>query len=97
MDAASPYRYPDADIIEALNLGLMEARRLRPDLFMMNGFTSANLTGTGDTVVLDRMYRPALVYYIVGRMEVRDGEGDKDQRAAAMLNKFTAQLVTTSA
>ena len=29
-----PYRYPDDDLIDALNIGLLEARRLRADLFL---------------------------------------------------------------
>ena len=33
-DEVAPFRYPDDDIVDALNIGLMEARRLRADLFL---------------------------------------------------------------
>lgn len=33
-DQIEPYRYPDVDLVEHLNMGLMEARRLRPELFL---------------------------------------------------------------
>ena len=33
-DEIAPYRYPDDDLIDALNIGLLEARRLRADLFL---------------------------------------------------------------
>ena len=29
-----PYRYSDADVVENLNMGILEARRLRPELFL---------------------------------------------------------------
>ena len=33
-DEFTPYRYPHDDLIDALNIGLQEARRLRADLFL---------------------------------------------------------------
>jgi hypothetical protein len=94
-DEQEPYRYPDADMIEALNIGLMETRRLRADLFLpafdVPFLASAD---TNTPVAMDQMYRSALVYYIVGRMQLRDDEPTVDQRAASLLQKFTAQLLT---
>lgn len=97
-DEVSPYRYPDDDIVDALNLGLLEARRLRADLFLpLFDVPWADPSGTIDTtfeVTLDPMYRPALVYYVVGRMQLRDDEPTTDQRAGALMQKFTAQLLS---
>ena len=45
-------------------------------------------------VSFDPMYRQSLVYYMVGRMQLRDDEGTTDARAGALLTKFTAQLLT---
>lgn len=89
------YRYPDADILRALNIGLLEARRLRPELFFpfkdaIPTFVAVNT----DPVAFDQQYRSALVYYIVGRMELRDSENDKDSRAGALLALFRAQLIS---
>ncbi|HVQ52141.1 MAG TPA: hypothetical protein VMS92_19020 [Mycobacterium sp.] len=97
-DQIVPYRYPDADLVDALNVGLMEARRVRADLFLpvftMPWFDPSGTIDTTKAVPLDPMYRSSFVYYIVGRAQLRDDEGTTDQRAAALLTKFTAQLLT---
>lgn len=99
-DEYTPYRYPQDDLIDALNIGLLEARRLRADLFLP-AFTipwfDPTLTGTTDLAVkvpLDPMYRQSLVYYMVGRMQLRDDESTVDARAASLMTKFTAQMLT---
>jgi hypothetical protein len=33
-DAVSPYRYPDTTLLSALNIGLSEMSRIRPDMFL---------------------------------------------------------------
>jgi hypothetical protein len=33
-DAVSPYRYPDSNLLFALNIGLHEMSRIRPDMFL---------------------------------------------------------------
>lgn len=90
---ASAYRYPTADLVEALNLGLMEMRRLRPDLFLKDYAVATYVPGTlGATVKLDLMYRMTLVYYMIGHMQLRDDEPTVDQRAGSFLQKFVQQL-----
>jgi hypothetical protein len=96
-DEVAPYRYPDIDLVEALNIGLQEARRLRADLFLplfnRPYFDPVTYTAA-DLVPMDEMYRSSLVYYIVGRMQLRDDEPTTDQRAAGLLQKFTQQMLT---
>jgi hypothetical protein len=97
-DEVVPYRYPDDDLVDAMNIGLLEARRLRADLFLpLFDIPWVNPSGTIATstlVPMDPMYRSSLVYYMVGRMQLRDDEPTTDQRAASLLQKFTAQLLT---
>lgn len=97
-DEVAPYRYPDDDLVDALNIGLLEARRLRADLFLpLFDIPWVDPSGTIDTTTLvpmDPMYRPSLVYYIVGRAQLRDDEATTDQRAAGLMQKFTSQLLT---
>lgn len=98
-DTVSPYRYADADIVSALNIGLLEARRLRADLFYpfdmdIGAYSTAQL---GAGVTMDFQYRSALLYYIIGRIELRDGEPDKDVRAAALLKTFVGQMISLGA
>jgi hypothetical protein len=103
-DEVTPFRYEDDDLVGALNIGLMEARRVRADLFLPIGdvpyfappadHVAADATLRGTAVPLDKMYRSTLVYYIVGRAQLRDDESTTDQRAAALITNFTAQLLT---
>lgn len=97
---SNAYRYPDKDLVEALNIGLMEARRLRPDLFLpLFEVPFVDTAGTIDKAVkitLDPMYRSSLVYYVVGRAQLRDDEPTTDQRAGGLLQKFLAQMLTIS-
>lgn len=102
-DEIAPYRYPQDDLIDALNIGLLEAMRIRADLFLplfqipWLDPTKTTTTDLNKPVTLDPMYRPALVYYIVGRAQLRDDEPTTDQRAGALLTKFTTQLLAVSA
>jgi hypothetical protein len=91
------YRYPTEDLVEALNMGILEARRLRPDLFQgsfqtsLPSFSAGSLTAT---VSIDPQYRVAFVYYICGQAQLRDDENVQDSRAVTFLNKFTSQMLT---
>ena len=99
-DQITPFRYPDADLVAALNIGLAEARRLRPDLFLPSFaipyFTTLAADG-GKAVAIEVQFRSAFVYYLVGRMQLRDDESTTDARAASLLNKFIGQLMTVQA
>jgi len=100
LDEIEPYRYPTAHIIDALNMAIGEARRLRPDLFTRYFRTDLPDYDLGDLtedVPVDAMYRRAFLYYVVGHMHLRDEENTQDSRASAMLNKFVAQLTTIQA
>lgn len=93
-DEVVPYRYSDLDLLEALNVGLLEARRLRPDLFLGRAVAVPDYPYNPDQAVdVDQQYRPALLYYVVGRISARDEETTQESRANAFLGKFTAQML----
>lgn len=97
LDQNIPYRYPDLDLVEALNMGILEARRLRPELLKSYFNTSLPDFSTGSmgaSVPIDPMYRVAFVYYICGQAQLRDEENTQDSRAAVFLNKFMSQMIT---
>lgn len=100
LDQVGPqYRYPDDDLLQALNIAVMECRRLRPDVFQtyFNATpTLPSFTTMDDAVPIDPMYRMAFVYYIVGHAQLRDDENEEDARAGMFLNKFAASLVTSN-
>jgi hypothetical protein len=100
LDTVAPYRYSDTDLVENLNMGILEGRRLRPDLFKSYFRTSLPDYSAGSLTVavdIDPMFRVAFVYYICGMAQLRDDENSQDSRAVTFLNKFTAQLLSIAA
>ena len=93
-DEVAPHRYPELDLIQAFDIALMEARRIRPDLFLGRFGNLPRAYSADQPLEIDPMYRPTFVYYIAGRAQLRDAEGAQDQRASALMNKFVAQLLT---
>lgn len=99
-DQFEPYRYPDSDLVEALSEGILEARRLRPDLllsFFRTSLPDFSTTNMAQSVAIDSQYRVAFVYYICGQAQLRDDENTQDSRAAYFLNKFVSQLLSIQA
>ena len=99
-DTRVPYRYPDGEIITALNIGMQEAYRLRSDLFLgALDFTIPDFDPAGGSVLtqpvpMEKGYRSSFIYYVVGRIQLRDQEDSTDQRAGALLQKFVGQMLT---
>lgn len=99
-DTVAPYRYTDANLVSALNMAFLEARRLRPDLFLGTGLRNepSSFTAVNNTAVnLDPQYRAAFVYYMCGQTQIMDEETTQDARATVFLNKFTSQLLSIAA
>lgn len=99
-DEVEEYRYSTASLIDALNIGLMEIRRMRPDIMKAYYRTAIPTYTTSDTstaVPLTDMYRSALLYYICGQAQMRDDEATQDARAGAFMQKFVGQLLTVAA
>lgn len=96
-DTSTPYRYSDADLVLALSLAMLEARKVRPDLFL-DRFDDIPSFETNDAteVEMDEQYRTAVLYYIVGHAQLRDDEDTQDARAGALLAKFTSQMLSLS-
>ena len=96
-DTVVPYRYSDEELVGNLNEAMMLARMKRPDLFL-SAITDAvpeyDFGSPSDLVVMDQQYRLAFVLYMVGFAQLRDEEGAQDQRALALTEKFTQQLMT---
>lgn len=95
LDEVEPYRYPTADLVDALNMGILEARKIRPDLFLAKFRTvlpSYSASTLSAAVEIDPMYRVPFVYYIVGMVQLRDDEATQDQRASGFLATFETKL-----
>jgi hypothetical protein len=100
LDQVPPYRYSEVDLVENLNMGVLEARRLRPDLlksYFRSSLPDFSTSSMAAAVNIDPQYRVAFVYYICGMSQLRDDENVQDSRAVTFLNKFTAQLLSIAA
>jgi hypothetical protein len=93
-DVVPPYRYTDPELLSTLNMGMLEARKIRADLFL--GVASVPTYSAVDTtaVVMDQQYRVSFIYFMAGHAQLRDEEDTQDSRAAAFLAKFSSQLTT---
>lgn len=93
-DLIAPYRYTDLELLSTLNMALLQARKLRADLFL--GVTTVPSYSAVDAtaVAMDQQYRTSIVYFMTGHAQLRDEEDTQDSRAAGLISKFTAQLTT---
>jgi hypothetical protein len=96
-DVIPEYRYDDASLVRALNETLLDARRLRADLFVFNikvdGQTQA-FTAVDDTYVdMEPQFRFGVVAGICAHALMRDQEDVQDIRAGAFLNMFNSVFI----
>ena len=93
------YRNSNEDLMRWFNNGVLEIRRLRPDIFInlydvdVPTYTTDNLT---DNYPYDEQTTTALAYFIAGNNEMKDDEHVETGRAVALVNQFKQLLLTAS-
>jgi len=96
-DLVPDYRYTDKSMLTALNVALLEARRIKPELFVYDIDVSGQVhafNAVDDTYVdFEPQFRLALLHGMIGHALERDQEDYQDQRATAFLALFTQGLV----
>lgn len=96
-DLVPPYRYDDPSLLTGMNVALLEARRIKPELFVYNWEADGQVQSfqeVDDTYVdIEPQFRPAIVHGLIGHALKRDQEDYQDQRATAFLALFTQGLV----
>lgn len=96
-DEVPEYRYKDPSLLRALNITLLEARRMRADLFVYNLSVKGQVqsfTAVDDTYVnIEPQFRQAIVHGLCGHALERDSEDYMDLRASTFLNLFSVGLV----
>lgn len=94
-------RFPDADLVSALNEAILQVRAKRPDAFLGYGLRKPvpvyALPADAATIfpIEDMFYSP-LLFYVVGRSELTEDTFSDDSRAVTLMSKFTAQLLRVS-
>lgn len=95
-DTIAPFRYDDPSLLTALNLTLLETRRLRPDLFVYRSHQQVKVpsfTSNDDTEVeIEPQFRLALVYGVLAHALARDQEDVQDARASTFMDTFQYML-----
>ena len=95
LDRRRPYRYSDEELLTALNASLLEARRVRADLFVTrygNEVPSYDAV-TSEPFCMEPQFRMAFVYGTTAHALARDDEDVQDVRANSFLAKFQAGLL----
>jgi hypothetical protein len=98
LDTISPYRYDDASLIIAMNVTLLEARRIRPDLFVYNRCEDGRQvqhiqTKDGTKIQMEDQFRLGILHGMVGHALERDQEDIQDERAATFMGIFNGILL----
>lgn len=99
-DKISPYRYSDAELLVAMNVTLLDTRRLRPDLFLGDGTTTTlsliqSFAVLDTTVVnIEQGFRLAVLFGLCAHALARDQEDVQDARSAAFMKLFRDKMLT---
>ena len=108
-----PYRYEDQQVIDALNTGISEMGRIRPDIFIdlkyQRPLRKGDINeGVPTPFTVDDITAATLVpvpskvltplqWYINGWLQLTDNNDTTDQRAQAFLVKFNTELLGLTA
>lgn len=95
---ATSYRNPDTEIKSAIGLGILEMRRLRPDLFVFG--TTPNIksdTPNATAIGVEEPHRLSLLYFTVGQVGLKDEEEGAEARSGSFMRSFVAKLLSVAA
>ena len=96
LDTLAPYRYDDPSLLVAFNVALLEARRVRADLFVYTSATVPYYTAVDATPVpLEQQFRLAMVFGTTAHALTRDQEDVQDARATTFMGLFYDILLGT--
>lgn len=95
-DQSTPYRHSDAKLVSYYNHALLEANRLRPDLFLATSgsvtkYTEADITAETAFPVTD-FYITPVSEYMAGLAALEDDEFAVDGRAVVLLQTYRRAL-----
>jgi hypothetical protein len=98
-DTLEPFRYLDSELVTAMNVTLLEGRRLRPDLFVYRK-TVPNQRGVqsfqandGTELEMEEQFRLAFLHGMCAHALERDQEDIQDERSNAFMKIFNTILV----
>ncbi len=92
-DTIAPYRYDDPSLLVGLNVALLEARRVRADLFVFREHDKVPYFDAVNTKPVHFEHPFRLVYGLCGHALARDQEDVQDARSASFMRIFYEMLV----
>ncbi|RLC18911.1 MAG: hypothetical protein DRI24_01710 [Deltaproteobacteria bacterium] len=92
-DLVLPYRNSQDDLLSALNAGLYELKRIRPDAWLTYYGQELpqyadNATDLAASIPTNPMFYQSLIYFVAGYAELKDDEYSVDSRASLLLRAF---------
>lgn len=91
-------RHSDTKLIRYVNMALLDAFRVRPDIFDLCGYpeTIPQITveqfEANDPLPVEMVFFSAIADYVAGLVALGDDEFVVDGRAVTLLNRFTQKL-----
>lgn len=98
-DTLAPYRYDDPSLVTAMNVTLLEGRRIRPDLFIYRrckpgeSVVQSFQANDGTKLEMEEQFRLAFLHGMCAHALERDQEDLQDQRATMFFNIFNELLL----
>ena len=98
LDSTLPFRYSDDSLVTAMNVTLLEARRIRADLFVYNKLVTGQkvpyfIGNDGTKLVMEEQFRLAILHGMMAHALMRDQEDIQDERAGAYMKMFNDMLL----
>lgn len=95
LDKVQPFRYTDDELMTAFNTALLEARRLRADLFVTRWGSRVPYYAapSGEEVCIEPQFRLGFVFGVCAHALLRDDEDIQDVRANGFLSRFYDMLI----
>jgi hypothetical protein len=93
-------RFPDNELVAALNDAMFQIRQKRPDAFLGYGLRKSvpqyTLPADANTTlpIDETFFYSPLLFYVVGRSEITEDTYADNGRAVAMMNKFVNQILS---
>lgn len=101
-DTLTPFRYSDDSLVTAMNVTLLEGRRLRPDLFVYRRRPPGESqvqhmqANDGTKIDIEEQFRLAFLFGMCAHALMRDQEDIQDERAGIFMSTFTSILIGKS-
>lgn len=96
-DKVPGYRYDEPSMLTALNVTMLEARRLRPDMFVFDLMHQGQVQAfeaVDDTAVnIEPQFRTGILYWLCGHALARDQEDVQDIRATTFFGLGNAIMI----